>query len=376
MIEYNEDGNHKRHTSKLSKVLMTLILLCALIFGIPKALTVPVYAEGSSVDVYLALNKSVLNIGKTFTLTFKVRPNSSLAITSFDAEIHYDTTRFDLVTAVSAPKITKPSGVPVSFDLSASVANGVITILGNDPDQTAPIQTKGAETSLITFAFSVKDAAKIGTASFFISNPTIAQNTNSGPVEVPATIISPKTVSVEPRLETNAYLSGISAGAGTLNPAFSKDVTKYSLEVPVETTSIDVTAKSASTLAKISISGGKDLKYGENKVTISVKAQDPDVIKIYTITVVRLSPEATPTIEPTVTEEPTLEPTQEPIEITPTTPPVSSSLPDNTPKGATDNWKNIALIFMGLFLITLAALIWMIIERAGEHKKVVKIRRL
>ena len=67
---------------------------------------------------------------------------------------------------------------------------------------------------------------------------------------------------------------------------FNAKTTKYSLEVPYDTTSLTIKAVPNDSKATVSISGNKDFKVGENTVNIKVTAED-GTIKVYTITVTR-----------------------------------------------------------------------------------------
>lgn len=340
----------------------------------------PVSAEGSSAEVSLSISRSILNIGKTFTVSLKVVPNGNKSITSFDAKIKYDTANIELIKEGDYPKITKPSGVPSSFKVEGTVTGSDITILGVDETlaMNAPIKTNGKETMLVTFSFKVKDNATVGsTASFSILDCTL----NELAIPIPLTIISPKTAPVAARLDTNANLSEIKTDIGSLTPAFSKTVTSYKIETPMDSTSISVTAKQESALAKIAIAGGKTLAFGDNKVTITVTAQDPDVVKVYTITVHRPSPAVSPVEESMSSEASESMESSESVssedsfEISSSESASSSSNVDPV-QASLQFWKIIAYIFIGLFLVTAGVLAWFIIEKENENEKIVKIRRL
>ncbi|MHB1483549.1 MAG: cadherin-like beta sandwich domain-containing protein [Saccharofermentanales bacterium] len=361
--------------------LMKSIALACMLFLFGPLTAVPAIAEGSSANVFLSLSRPVLNIGKNFTLSLKVEPNAKLPITSFDATIRFDTTKFDLVKDGSVIKITKPSAVPSAFRLDATVTGGDITILGTDESvaQNSPINATVA-TSLITLTFRVKDSAVLGNTAFTISDCTINKLESGSPVSVPLTIISPKTATVAARLDTNAYLSEITVGTGTLTPAFSKTTTKYTVEVPTEVSTITVSSKKESANAKMTMSGDSTLDYGTNKFVITVTAQDPDVIRYYTITVTRQSPPLSPTeIIPSPTEaitpSPTLSP--EPTEIISAASSSSSSaasIPDATTV-AKEFWQLMAYIFFALFMITLIILVSVLVNKKHSDESELKIKR-
>ena len=71
-----------------------------------------------------------------------------------------------------------------------------------------------------------------------------------------------------------------------LLPVFDKNTTSYTLQVPSDVTELNVKVETEDEKAKTEIQGNKDLKEGENTVTISVNAED-NTIKIYEITVTK-----------------------------------------------------------------------------------------
>jgi len=100
---------------------------------------------------------------------------------------------------------------------------------------------------------------------------------------------------------SNANLSSLTVSVGNLYPAFTKDMTAYSLSVPKEQTSIAVSASPEDAKATVSTNGVQnDLKEGVNTIRITVTAEN-GTQKNYTITVTR---DAGPTSTPTPTPEP------------------------------------------------------------------------
>lgn len=86
--------------------------------------------------------------------------------------------------------------------------------------------------------------------------------------------------------DNNNYLSSISVSEGVLSPVFNKNTTSYTVS-NVDKDSINITAKSESSTANVSGTGKKTLKYGENKFTITVTAEN-GIKKTYNIKVYRV----------------------------------------------------------------------------------------
>lgn len=115
-------------------------------------------------------------------------------------------------------------------------------------------------------------------------------------------VVTNGTVTVNPpyQASTNAYLSKLSVGQGSLSPAFSKDTMNYTVNVDGSVSSLTVSATAADSKAKVAVNGNKNLKEGSNTVTVVVTAEDGKTKKTYTITVNR-GPAPTPTPTPTPT---------------------------------------------------------------------------
>lgn len=85
--------------------------------------------------------------------------------------------------------------------------------------------------------------------------------------------------------DSNNKLSGLLVSPGTLAPAFSAGTTSYTVTVPSDTTQITISATAASDKAKVSVSGGKDLKLGENTAKVVVTAENGST-KVYNLTII------------------------------------------------------------------------------------------
>lgn len=84
----------------------------------------------------------------------------------------------------------------------------------------------------------------------------------------------------------NANLKSLTVEGQELLPEFSSDVTSYSINVKTEVEELKIKAVAEDEKATVDIKGNKDLKLGDNVVTISVNAED-GTIKIYEIKVTR-----------------------------------------------------------------------------------------
>ena len=82
----------------------------------------------------------------------------------------------------------------------------------------------------------------------------------------------------------NSALKELTLLQGTLSPEFSKDITEYTVQVGTDVTELQLDAVPEDEKAKVNVEGNTDLKDGENKVTITVTAEDESTT-VYTLTV-------------------------------------------------------------------------------------------
>ena len=84
----------------------------------------------------------------------------------------------------------------------------------------------------------------------------------------------------------NAYLSKLQVNQEGLTPNFNKTKTNYAITVGENVDSLKVTATPEASTSKVSVTGNTNLKNGDNKIYITVIAQDRTK-KVYTITVTK-----------------------------------------------------------------------------------------
>ena len=334
---------------------------------------VMVHAEGASTNMYISVSSTTINLGKTFTVTLMVE-GENIDIVGFDAQIRYDSSKVEIVKKEANILITKPAAVPSTFTINPNLVNNTLIISGEDPTLSSPIKARGA-TALVTFTFKTLETASVGTsASFEIINNSVT-NIYNGIIN--STLVTPgssKNVTIGPKLDTNAYLSALNIETVTMSPAFSKTVTAYKANVSQNITSIVLNAQKEVQTSKITISGGSSLNYGDNTVTVTVTAQDPDAVKRYTITVNRAYPEdssldsseTSSVSEVSASSEDTSSETSG-GDISAAESSSESSPGTDPAQAALQFWKLIAFLFIGLFAVSGGVMIWLLIDKLGRN---------
>lgn len=96
-------------------------------------------------------------------------------------------------------------------------------------------------------------------------------------------------------LSSNANLKSLRPLAGTMTPAFSPDITEYTVAVKNSVTECKISAVTADSGAKFDVEGSANLKIGENVRTVIVTAPN-GTQKSYKLTIIRSADEEEPVV--------------------------------------------------------------------------------
>ena len=338
----------------MKKNIITTLIIC-IIFSVS---LIKVTAASASLGIN---GVTAVSPGQTVTYNLSFSNLSAVAPNGLNAlgpiEISYNADIFTFV------EIKKTSAISSAFSFSTSIDTpGVITLTTYATDGSSVI--KSNTTSIATITFKVKSTAqKVTTsiavkdvqgASAFVGGDSIDYN------------ISPSALSINvgDKLPDNADLSSISIDGFVMEPEFSPSkTTGYKINVGSMVDSVNIIAQSADPLAKVSIRGNTGLSAGENRMTITVTAQDGFTQKTYTVTAVK---ENEITSEPAHIAEITTAPEQ-----------LSSSSEENTGetaqrKGFLQSPLQISVavnIILALIILALVIFIFSSRSKKGQHSR-------
>ena len=88
-------------------------------------------------------------------------------------------------------------------------------------------------------------------------------------------------------ITSSPYLDELNIKDAVLSPTFNQLTNDYTTSVKNEVTELDITTVTEDPSAKVEIKGDKDLKEGENTLTITVTSSDGENKQVYTIIVTR-----------------------------------------------------------------------------------------
>lgn len=205
--------------------------------------------NAASGSINASTNTKVAAVGSTFTVTVKV--SCSEALGSWQFGVSYDSSNISLVSG-----------------------NTLVAEYGN------------GSTKSKTYTYKFK-AIKAGSANIRISSPSMA-GWNEMTIFTPSTSGTSVTVKTQADIQASYSkdnnLKNITVEGYEISPAFNKDTTEYTVEVPDTVTSIKVNAQVNDGTAKVSGTGEIDISEGTNKVELVVTAQNGST-KTYTLTI-------------------------------------------------------------------------------------------
>lgn len=234
---------------KLVSLVMSLFMVAALFM----MSTETVYAANASISV----SASSVKIGDSITVTVAVPEGITATI-----------------------DVTYPSNL-VSFTSCSTTANNTGSAISMN------LGSFSSRTATITFS-----AIAAGNAAFTVNPITAgseetAEEVALGGASANVTIENQASVEQPVELSSNNSLGILQLYEATLSPAFHANTTSYTASVGYDITKVTVYAVAADSKAKVtSISGGNDLKVGNNNISIVVQAEN-GVSKTYTIVVTR-----------------------------------------------------------------------------------------
>lgn len=176
---------------------------------------------------------------------------------------------------------------------SVSASNGSVSSSSVWVDGSASVTCTAGQSGTTTVTVTAVDATGYdespitGSQSTSVSIKSPASSSGSSSSSSSNNSSSSTTTTVqEPEVKKSSEknLSSLSVSEGTLSPKFSAGTTTYKVDLTNEVKKLTISAKAKDSKAKVSGTGEKELKIGENNFTVTVTAEDGSK-KTYTISV-------------------------------------------------------------------------------------------
>src|SRR5574344_3039232 len=214
---------------------------------------------------------------ETYTVTITREAGSSVTKSSDSSLKSLSVTGYTLSPAFNT------SETSYSMSVGSSVTGITVSGIANDSKATVTVTGNNnlvAGNNVVKVTVTAED----GSQKIYTINVTKASSNTSGSTTVPTTNKGTTTTTSK---STNNYLKQLSTNDGTLSPTFIKITSNYSITVPYDKTSLDLTALVENSGATVAISGNSNFKVGENNVVeVTVTAAD-GTQRVYTINVTR-----------------------------------------------------------------------------------------
>ena len=240
---------------KIVSIAMSLFMMLTL-------LVVPtdyIYAANASISV----NTSSVKIGDSITVTVAVPEGITATI-----DVSYPS---NLVSFPSCSTTANNTGSAVSMNLGSF----------------------STRTATVTFSATAAGDAAFTATPITAGSEETAEEVALGGASASVSIANQASIQQPAALSSNNSLGILLMYEATISPAFHGDTTNYKASVGYDITKVTVYAVAADQKAKVtSISGGNDLKVGDNTISIVVQAEN-GVTKTYTIVVTREQKPAT-----------------------------------------------------------------------------------
>lgn len=259
---------------RILKVFFALTLATILIFSFS---CISASAAGST---SIAFSSSSPKVGDSVTVTVKL--NAGEAVYAIDGSVTYDSA---VLQYVSGADSASGSTLRIVKD-----ANGESTLSYSISFKTIKEGTTSVKFSANYVGESLTSIAASGSsANLTVKNPVAS--VAPPPVSKPQAPAAPSS---------NCNLSSLSVDGGTLTPAFSPNVTEYSVTVENSVSSTVVHYNRAHSGATVSGGGTVALEIGDNAHAVTVTAQD-GTKKTYNIKIRRATIEETVALNPFAT---------------------------------------------------------------------------
>lgn len=237
-------SNTKENKSGFNKLCKCAAL--AVLSMMMVAIFAPCSAEAASATVTFGISAEEVRVGDPVSVTMTV--TADMVPGTVSAYISYDPSLLEYVTG--------PVGV--------AGGEGMLKLTDSEIGNSSNVRK-------YTFVFL---ASKMGSATVSLSRPPQITDESEGDLMSVMTDQISFEILQSLKASSDATLSALKCSPGTLDPEFSAQITEYSTMVSADTDELIVSAFANDAFAKVNVSGNTDLIPGQNRVVITVTAED------------------------------------------------------------------------------------------------------
>ena len=257
----------------MKNIVKFILLLLAGIFLHPNRC----FSENSA-NFYLESNSTNPVPGEDFSINLNLQPTEDMNISVFRIKLKFDST------------LLKYKGMYSKYDsndFKAYLNQNDLTIIFLTSEKGINLK-KNTEDTLLELSFKVLFDAREGISKFSANIDSIASY-NEERVPLAKSNINTR-INIEKNPESDCDLKYLSAENYSLTPKFSKNIKSYSVTVPSNKSSIEITAIANDPGAKVKVNR-RTLNFAgkTTDIKVTVSSADRKSRKIYTINVKRMA---------------------------------------------------------------------------------------
>ena len=235
------------------------------------------FASAAEVNISMTCDNTTPVSGEEFVVSVVLVPDENVNIAAYRIKINFDSTKLAYKGLYS----------DINNDDFKSYANGdLLTILYVTTERGFNVNA-AQQKALIELNFKVLSICDVGETEI---SATVDGLCDYDANEFSIVGIDPLTVTVTQTGEANCDLASLTTDGYQITPAFSSDVTHYTVEVPYSKSTIEFSATPLDEAASVKASRKTLKSAGTNTdVNLTVSSPDKKSKKVYTVTVNRLT---------------------------------------------------------------------------------------
>lgn len=235
------------------------------------------FASAVEVNISMTCDNATPVSGEEFVVSVVLVPDENVNIAAYRIKMNFDSTKLAYKGLYS----------DINNDDFKSYANGdLLTILYVTTEQGFNVGT-GQQKVLLELNFKVLSSCDVGETEISAQVDGLCDYDANEPSIVG---VEPLTVTVTQTGEANCDLAALSTEGYQITPAFSSDVTHYTVEVPYSKSTIEFAATPLDEAASVKANRKTLKSAGTNTdVNLTVSSPDKKSKKVYTVTVSRLT---------------------------------------------------------------------------------------
>ncbi len=235
------------------------------------------FASAAEVNISMTCDNATPVSGEEFVVSVVLVPNENVNIAAYRIKINFDSSKLAYKGLYS----------DINNDDFRSYANGdLLTILYVTTEQGFNVNA-AQQNDLLELNFKVLSSCEVGETKI---SATVDGLCDYDANEFSIVGIDPLTVTVTQTGEANCDLAALTTEGYQITPAFSSDVTHYTVEVPYSKSTIEFSATPLDEAASVKANRKTLKSAGTNTdVNLTVSSPDKKSKKVYTVTVNRLT---------------------------------------------------------------------------------------